>query len=200
MFKKPNTVTQRKIRSIAAETVPTDEALMQKLSQGQLEACAVLFERYHLAIYNFFLRLTKQKMLSEDLTQSVFERLLKYKASYQVGKNFRSWIYQIARNIYADQYQKMGPFVDQYSKVETVAIEAPSVLNKIETNEHQIQLRQALNRLQPEQKEILVLSKWQKLRLKEVAQIMNISEGAAKVRVHRAMQALREQFFKIDHL
>lgn len=193
-------MTQRKIRSIAAETVPTDEALMQKLSQGQLEACAVLFERYHLAIYNFFLRLTKQKMLSEDLTQSVFERLLKYKASYQVGKNFRSWIYQIARNIYADQYQKRGPFVDQYSTVETVAMEAPSVLNKIETNEHQIQLRQALNRLQPEQQEILVLSKWQKLRLKEVAQIMNISEGAAKVRVHRAMQALREQFFKIDHL
>lgn len=200
MFKKPNTVTQRKIRSITAETVPTDEALMQKLSQGQLEACAVLFERYHLAIYNFFLRLTKQKMLSEDLTQSVFERLLKYKASYQTGKNFRSWIYQIARNIYADQYQKKGPFIDQYNTVESAAIDTPSVLNKIETNENQAQLRQALNRLQPEQQEILVLSKWQKLKLKEVAQIMQISEGAAKVRVHRAMQALREQFFKIDHL
>lgn len=185
---------------MAAESVPTDEALMQRLSQGQLEACAVLFERYHQALYNFFLRLTKQKMLSEDLTQNVFERLLQYKASYQTGKNFRSWIYQIARNVYADQYQKKAPLVDQFSQVESKAIDSPSVLHNIENKENKAQLQRALLLLPLAQREILVLSKWQKLRLKEVAQILNISEGAAKIRVHRAVQALREAYFKIDHL
>lgn len=178
----------------------TDEVLMQKLSRGNLEACSLLFKRYHRKIYNFFLSSIRDSSTSEDLTQMVFERLLKYKSSYTAGKSFQTWLYQIARNILTDYYNSKRLNLTDISKAQHSATDAPLVSQKIESSEKTKQLHQAIANLKAEQREIILLCKFQKLKMKEVAELLQCSESAAKVRLHRAIKVLGKEFFKLDTL
>jgi len=56
-------------------------------------------------------------------------------------------------------------------------------------------LHDALAKLSPEYREVLILSRFQELKYEEIARILNTSEGAIKVRVHRALHELKKQFF-----
>jgi len=94
-FKKPRIVNKE-----------TDEALMITVRNGDIDAMSPLFERYHIKLYNFFLRLTFNKELSQDLTQNVFYRIIKYKHTYNEEYKFRTWMYQMARNNLTDFYEK----------------------------------------------------------------------------------------------
>ena len=178
----------------------TDEVLMQKLSRGNLEACSLLFNRYHQKIYNFFLRALQDTNTSEDLTQMVFERLLKYKASYTQGHSFKSWIYQIARNILNDHYNSKRLYFTDINSAQHSEESTPIISQRMETLEKKDQLHRALSMLKQEQREIILLCKFQKLRMKEVAEVLNCSESAAKVRLHRAIKVLGKEFFKLEAL
>src|ERR1043166_6246483 len=78
---------------------------MEAVKNGELQQASFLFDRYHKRIFNFLRQLSNDTMLAEDLTQNVFLRLIKYRNSYREGNRFQSWIYQMARNVFADHYQ-----------------------------------------------------------------------------------------------
>jgi DNA-directed RNA polymerase specialized sigma24 family protein len=59
-----------------------DNELMLKVRDGDLGKLSFLFERYHRALFNFFLRSTGSRDLSEDLVQEVFLRILKYRHTF----------------------------------------------------------------------------------------------------------------------
>ncbi len=61
----------------------SDNALMMKVRDGDLDKLGLLFERYNLRLFGFFYRLTHRRDISEDLVQGVFERILKYRESYK---------------------------------------------------------------------------------------------------------------------
>ena len=90
---------------------PTDNELMEAVKDGRVEKLAVLFERYHVALFNFFLRLTGDRAASEDLVQDVFMRILKYRAGFQSEGRFAVWMFQIARNAHVDHLRKRKPLV-----------------------------------------------------------------------------------------
>ena len=60
------------------ETI-TDEELMHQVAKGDLDQLKVLFERHHRHIFNFLNKMTGDRMLSEDLTQEVFYKVMKYR-------------------------------------------------------------------------------------------------------------------------
>lgn len=193
-----STMRQKNIRlqSVSAVQSLSDEQLMQALQQGDLNKAAILFERYQKWIYNFFLRLTADRSLSEDLSQTVFERMIRYKSSYKNGFSFKTWIFQIARNVRADYHKKNKQMFDQLVPINE--LEQASVLadKEMELEEQQQQLYRSLNALPEDQREILILTRFQKLKYQEVAQLLDCTEGAVKVKVHRAIKSLRELFFK----
>ncbi|HMI62951.1 MAG TPA: sigma factor, partial [Puia sp.] len=61
----------------------SDEKIMLLVKDGHLSELTELFDRYHVPLYNFFLRLTVDKVISEDLTQNLFYRVIRYRQSYQ---------------------------------------------------------------------------------------------------------------------
>src|SRR4249920_4073626 len=76
---------------------------MYKVKDGQLAALTELFDRYSVPIYNFFLRLTMDTNTSEDLTQNLFYRIIRYRHTFNANTGtFKSWMYQMARNLHAD--------------------------------------------------------------------------------------------------
>src|SRR6185369_9969488 len=87
----------------------TDEALMRAVREGDLSHLGRLFDRHHRAVYEFLVRTTGQRAVAEDLVQDVFERILKYRATYRGDVGFRPWLFRIACNARADHYRKLGP-------------------------------------------------------------------------------------------
>jgi RNA polymerase sigma factor (sigma-70 family) len=87
-------------------TSTSDEELMAAVRADDLDQLVPLFERYHGPLFNYLTRLTNDRDLSEDLTQTVFERILKYRSSYQPTQPFKAWVYQMARNVHADHWQR----------------------------------------------------------------------------------------------
>ena len=177
------------------DSIDADQ-LMRELKEGDLDRAADLFDLYHQRLYNFFLKSTYHREASLDMTQTVFYRMISYRRSYREGHPFRSWIYQIARNILSDYYRKekvAATFVD----IESIAEQAES---SSEQEDSYRQLYRALAMLEHDQRELLVMSKFQKMKYKEIAAIMNTTVGNVKVRVHRALQELKEQYNQIEAL
>ncbi|MEM9820260.1 MAG: sigma-70 family RNA polymerase sigma factor [Bacteroidota bacterium] len=178
----------------------TDEYIMGLVQNGDLGKSSMLFKRYKLPIYNFFLRITYDSNVSEDLTQTVFERMIRYRNSYTKSRAFRAWIYQIARNVKADHYRKNSRMYFSHIDQEKIALTEMPITEKMEQREQNKNLEQALAQLGEEQREVLLLTRFQKLKYAEVAVLMGCSEGAIKVKVHRAIKELRKIYFKIDAL
>lgn len=176
----------------------TDEQLMEAVKGGDLQQASLLFERYHKRIFNFLARMTMDRIVAEDLTQNVFVRMLKYRNSYRTGARFQSWIYQVARNIFSDHYQdtrnRQRGFVD-VEKIRAVIADPEETQMQDEREEL---LQRSLAKLDPEQRELLVLTRFQHMKYEEVAVIMETTVANIKVRVHRAIGKLREHYFELE--
>lgn len=171
---------------------------MTKVTEGELDKLGLLFERYYRRLFAFFYRLTGKTELSQDMVQMVFERILKYRHTFKGDGQFITWLFHLARNIYADEYKKskkMGEKEDlvKWEEQLTDNQEADSDFQK---KEELALLEKALQKLSPEKREILVLSKYEELKYSEIAQILKCTEENVKVRVHRAMKELKEVYLK----
>ena len=178
----------------------TDEQIMIQVRDGDVAKAAMLFERYNVRLFNFFVRLTYDKSLSEDLTQNVFERMIRYRNSFNETHAFKSWIFQIARNVRMDHFKKNKIKVAGEVDVQQVGLMTSSVTEKIENKELLGNLEKAMLHLDKDQQELLLLTRFQKLKYAQVAEMMNTTEGNVKVKVHRAIKDLRSVFLKINAL
>lgn len=170
----------------------SDNALMVKVKEGDLDKLGLLFERYNRRLYRFFYRMTHRRDVSEDLVQGVFERILKYRDTYTSNGSFATWIFQIARNMQSDHYRKNQNGEELDGLIDWEQLEGDHFESEREQpyNEKLKLLQQALNQLDETKKETLVLSRFQGFKYKEIAEIMNCSESAVKVRIFRAIQEL----------
>ena len=173
---------------------PTDLELMIAVQQGEVGKMGPLFERHHARIYNFCHRMTGSQAASEDLVQEAFMRALKYRQTFRGDADFLPWLYRLARNVCNDYFQKNQRFPMAVEDLPEGVSPDPSALDEAEQKEQICLLRQALLRLPVERREVLILSRFEFRHYDEIAQILGCSVGAVKVRVHRAMNQLRETY------
>lgn len=132
-------------------------------------------------------------MISEDLTQEVFIKILKYRTSYKEG-SFKSWIYTIARNLFLSHYQKNKKdhlhITDDFTQ-----LKSSSAVNN---NEEIAHLQQVLQKLNPQEKELIVMNRFQEIKYEQMATILNSTTNAVKVKTHRAIKKLKELYFQMQ--
>lgn len=166
---------------------------MMKVKNGDLDKLGVLFERYNRRLFGFFYRLTLRNDVSEDLVQGVFERILRYRKTYSDDGDFSTWLFSIARNLHTDHYRQMKKQTIEENDAEWFLPENEHDTDMAPEEDYQkILLQRALEKLDPDKKQALILSRYQGFRYNEIAEIMKCSEGAVKVRVFRAIQELKE--------
>lgn len=172
----------------------SDNALMMKVRDGDLDKLGLLFERYNRRLFGFFYRLTHRRDISEDLVQGVFERILKYRESYNGDGAFSTWIFQIARNLHIDHYRKYSNTntEDHFSDWENLVDDDSEIKLKSEDERNRLLLKRALSQLDEEKKQTLILSRYEGFKYKEIAEIMDCTESAVKVRVFRGINELKE--------
>jgi len=163
---------------------------MDEVTRGRTAALAELFERHHRPIYRFFLRMSGEPQLSEDLAQEVFFRVLKYKDTFHPGRPFLAWLYQIARNLLTDTVRKRK-FEVLPGELEAVS-DREGTDDEIARRQEIALVRRALARLPVEKREVLVLSRFQNLKYDEIAALLGCEVNTVKVRIYRAVRALAQ--------
>ena len=168
---------------------------MTLVAKGELDEMRHLYERYKGRIYSFSLMMVRDKDLSRDITQEVFYKIINSRHTYK-GMKFAPWIYTIARNLCHDQFKLRAKMIAHHSGQEHLE---DIVEEKQESMGSDELLNQALNRLSLEDKEMILMSRFQKLKYTEIAEVANTTVGAVKTRVHRALMKLKVEYFKIEN-
>jgi RNA polymerase sigma-70 factor, ECF subfamily len=187
--------------AVETAVVPlSDHELMLAVRDGELDALGELFERHHDPLYGFLAKLTGQRTAAEDIAQVVFQRMLKYRHTYRDDGSFTAWMYHLARRCAADHFRKASatPMATDPQALEDRADDQPDAGDAAAARDEQALLRVALNRLDRDDREVLLLSRFQELSFAEVATALDCSAGAAKVRAHRALRELRDIFFALQ--
>jgi RNA polymerase sigma factor (sigma-70 family) len=182
----------------ARVTSASDDELMVRVREGEADALGELFARYQAPLLGFFARLGGRIAASEDLVQETFLRVLRFKHTYRSSGRFRAWLYQVARSAHADHYRKRWREQPLDGDVESMAGPDPGIGDRLEENERHALVRAALRRLPEDKREVLVMARYQGLRYQEIGDILGCAENTVKVRVHRAMKALREAYFDLS--
>ena len=173
-----------------------DKALMLSVKSGELDSLAQLFEKYHVALLNYFIRMGNSRSLGEDLVQETFLRVLTYRQTYQGDNLFSSWLYRIARNAAIDFHrkpvQKQAHAHESYEDADMSDNETLTE-NLVELQKQQ-HFQQALAALQPEQRELIILSRYQQLKYEEIADLLDCKLNTLKTRMRAAISALKQQY------
>lgn len=185
---------------------PSDKELMLAYGAGDEEAFTLLFQRYKLRLFNYFLRHLGDRTAAEDLLQTTFLKIHRIRKSYQPSAAFSTWIFTIATNLLRDyataarrraQVIELGEVRREIATGSSVSesnaiAETKSPEDEYGEREMVNHIRQAVESLPAEQKEVILLAKYEGFKYEEIAEILNITVSAAKVRAHRAMKSLQK--------
>lgn len=172
----------------------SDNSLMLKVKEGDLQKLGLLFERYKSILFAYFFKLSKDQVLAEDLVQMTFLRVIKYKHAYRGEGSFKTWIFHIARNIHVDNWKKesrLGQKVNEDSTLSNL------YHDDIETESKEaniLKLERAIEKLPAEKREIIILSKLKGMKYKEIGILLNLTESNVKIKVFRALKELKIKF------
>lgn len=167
---------------------------MEKVQHGDVSKMGLLYERHHKDLFAYFYRCTQDQGKSEDLVQNLFIRMLKYSKTFAGKGEFVYWMYSSARNLWYDTNRKKDPLA-KGKDLNSIAERSDMSLDShqhLEREERKSALWRALNQLVPEQKEAIVLSRFQELKYREIAVITNCSENTVKSRIKRGLVELKE--------
>ncbi len=172
---------------------------MAKVKNGDLDKLGLLFERYKKPLFGFFYSMHKDAELGEDLVQNVFVRILKYRNLFRGDGEFRTWMFHIARNVSHDHFRKKKVIArDSIEDWEDRIGSDENRLTEYQHDENHALLSMAMDRLPDDKREILLLSKYQEKKYKEIAEILKCTEAAVKVKVFRALQELKELYHELE--
>lgn len=172
----------------------SDQELMAIVQAGDFSPASEIYDRYSTRIYNFAYRFLKNSEAAEDATQEVFVKMLKHASQFHGGAKLSTWLFSITANWCRDYLRKAENKSKEGDDV-LVTLPAPAEFSperSLEQREDEQRVRKALEKLSPDQREAILLSRYQGLSYAEIAQISGCSEGAVKTRVFRAMEVLKK--------
>ena len=177
--------------------VTSDNDIMFAVRDGDLERLGELFTRYHKRLYNYFVLSTRNTHVSEDLVQEVFLRILKYRKSFRANGSFSTWLYSVARNVRNDRLAGSGPHTEQIDDNTSIASTVPGPDESLEYAESVSLLKEALASLPVDMRDIIILSRYEDMKYREIGKLLGCSEGAVKVRMYRAMKELSKTYHSL---
>lgn len=156
-----------------------------------------VWDAFHAPLHQFIRRRISDEATAEDVLQDVFLKIHQHMENLRDVKKLESWIYQLTRNAIIDFYRNRRP---------TTTLEAADVLDLPEelpdddiVSELLPSVRAMVRSLPELDRQALVLTEYQGLTQKELAERLGLSLSGAKSRVQRAREKLKQQLLDCCH-
>ncbi len=190
---------------------PLDEQhCIKRAQEGDADAFGPIVTAYQQKVFNFIMGMTRDMAVADELTQEVFLKAWKALPRFRGESGFQTWLFQIAVNATRSwgRWKKVGlaRFVSLSESAgsdqeEGTGYSTPQLADKhfdadparqSESAGLQEQLKCAIDRLPPREKEVFHLRHYEDLSLKEIAQLMGIAEGSVKAHLFHALEKMRK--------
>jgi len=174
----------------------TDEELMNLVVERNSNALKILYERYSRGIFNFTLRYTNNREISEDVLQETFTRAWFAAHTFNAGKGtVKTWLFTIGINLTRNEMSKKRYEYDHLELDAAAGHRAKTEMKEnslVEKTEIEDAIANALSKLNPFLKEVIILKHFHNMKFAEIAEMTNTPVGTLKARFHNAIARLRE--------
>lgn len=180
-----------------------DQILIDRICSGDQTAFYELVSRYKRKIYYLAYDITGDHHEAEDISQEVFMKVYRALNSFRRDAKMSSWLHQITVNASIDSLRKKsGRQAKTSGDLENVNPEGNLVaagahnldpVRSTESSQIQNRISQALQKITPKERAVFVMCHYNDLKLKETAEILNVTVGTVKSLLFRAIRKLRKE-------
>lgn len=181
----------------------SDAELVQSALAGSGEAYREIIRRYERPVLSLIVRMVRDPVVAEDLAQDAFIKAFRHLSRYDPNRKLASWLFKIAHNTTLDHLRKKqldtvplevegGGGEETWEVLAAPDTQSPDRL--AESAELMQGLEQALARLKPNYREILLLRFREGLAYHEIAEVVDLPMGTVKIHLHRARKQLAREF------
>lgn len=177
---------------------------MALVTERNTLALKTLYDRYGKSVFNFILRYTNDRIISEDLLQETFTKAWFASHTFNPLKGtFKAWIFTIGINLTRNEMTKKRYTFQQVDLEEVTGSDEMSGKQEpsdcfLEHAELKDTIARALEQLNPYLKEVVILKHYERLKFSEIALVTNTPEGTLKARFHNALGQLRKILQKVE--
>ena len=177
----------------------TDNELVARFIKGEENALQSLIIRHERKIYTSIYLLVKDRELADDIFQDTFIKVINTLRSgnYNEEGKFLSWVLRIAHNLVIDHFRslKRMPLVhdnEEYSIFDTLPLMDENIEDKIILEQNHKQIRQLIEELPYDQREVVIMRHFGNMSFKEIAETTNVSINTSLGRMRYALINLRK--------
>jgi RNA polymerase sigma-70 factor (ECF subfamily) len=169
------------------DSEPSDEGLLRRISEGDLAAFHLFYQRYSGRILSYARQLShNNRDFAEDVMQEVFVSVWRRAASYRSERGDPAgWLYTIARNKMVDLWRKQG------DGRELAEIEEETLFSLPGEGDLRLTMKQALAQVSAEQRRAIELAYFGGLTYEETAKRLDLPVGTLKSRIRAGLKSLR---------
>lgn len=173
-----------------------DTVLIYAIAGGNHQALDELYQKYGRGILGYLCNYVNDPVLAEEVLQDVMLAVWKSAATFRGEAKVLTWLLTIARNRAINAQRRQKPTIVAYDEELGIRANDTSPLEIIERESRDSAVREAIKALPPMHREILVLVFYYQLSGNEIADVLGISVGTVKSRLHRAKEALRRVLYR----
>ncbi|WP_075559338.1 RNA polymerase sigma-70 factor [Parabacteroides timonensis] len=177
-----------------------DATVLRRLKEGDETAFESIYWKYNSHVFNFINSLLYDRVISEDITQSVFMKIWERRESIDLDKGFDAYLFTIARNmVYKETENRLLSESAFYALSQQQTNEYFLMEEKIDADSLRLYIDNLIEQLPLSRKEIFKLSRREHLSNKEIATRLSISEKTVETQLYRSLRFLKEKLSN-DHL
>lgn len=181
----------RPVTLTRTDEAPDDEALIARWQGGDERAATALVERHAQPVARFVASLGVRNEV-EEIVQDTFVRAFGSLDGFGGRSSLRTWLFTIARNLVRDRVRSTQGRREHQELDDAYAASGHGALDQVVANETALRLKRALACLTPMQKDVFTLRVTQGLSYKDIAHVLDSTEGAARVHYFNAMRAIQD--------
>lgn len=183
-----------------AKTQLPDAILVNNYIAGDENALAILVDRHQSKIYGYIYSKVSDRDLTEDIFQETFFKVihtLKSKKYYNEEGKFLSWVLRISNNLIVDKFRNdkkmyMKRDTEEFSIFSAITDNSPNIEKELIKNQVDLDLKNIIQRLPQDQKEVLMMRYYSDMSFKEIADITGVSVNTTLGRMRYAITNLRK--------
>lgn len=165
------------------------------MKESRIIDFTLVYNRHKKPLYNYLMKITRSRMLAEDIMHNVFLKLYENEALIREPEKVEFWLFSAARNEAMSSFRKNRHSVDSGAELPEIVQSDPFA--DFEESEIRSIVMKELDRMDSSQSEVFILKEYSGMSYRDVSGVMNIPEDLVKSRLYKVREKLKTAIRKI---